>query len=133
MIGPLVFGNSQVGNLAPVLGDLACTFRLRPALPRDLGGCQNYGPLLGPLNILPYYTKDPKRDHNFDNHPSVNPEFLQPNSKVLSLGAVGTRDGRVPADMITTTAALYSTNNYIAMRGTSHNRPISGLLLRNLI
>ena len=35
-----------------------------------MGGCQNYGPFLGTLNIrcriiLGY----PKRDHNFDNHP----------------------------------------------------------------
>ena len=28
-----------------------------------MGGCQNYGPFLGTLN------RDPKRDHNFDNHP----------------------------------------------------------------
>ena len=35
-----------------------------------MGGCQNYGPFLGTLNIrVPYYIKDPKRDHNFDNHP----------------------------------------------------------------
>ena len=33
-----------------------------------LGGCQNYAPFLGPLN-MPYYTEEPKRDHNFDNHP----------------------------------------------------------------
>ena len=27
-------------------------------------------PFLGTLNIsVPYYNKDPKRDHNFDNHP----------------------------------------------------------------
>ena len=39
----------------------------------DVGGCQNSGPFLGP-----YYNTgpntgpnlgDPKRDHNFDNHP----------------------------------------------------------------
>ena len=34
-----------------------------------MGGCQNYGPFLGPLNTMPYYTEDPKRDHNFENHP----------------------------------------------------------------
>ena len=35
-----------------------------------MGGCQNYGPFLGTLNIrVPYYNRDPKRDHNFDNHP----------------------------------------------------------------
>ena len=36
-----------------------------------MGGCQNSGPLSGPLNTRCriYYTKDPKRDRNFDNHP----------------------------------------------------------------
>ena len=29
-----------------------------------MGGCQNYGPFLGP-----YYLGYPKRDPNFDNHP----------------------------------------------------------------
>ena len=37
-----------------------------------LGGCQNYGPFLGPYyNELTYYLGYPKRDHNFDNHPFV--------------------------------------------------------------
>ena len=36
---------------------------------RHMGGCQNYGPRLGSLNTI--YTKDPKKDHNFDNHPHV--------------------------------------------------------------
>ena len=31
-----------------------------------MGGCQNYGPFLGPHNLIFRY---PKRDHNFDNHP----------------------------------------------------------------
>ena len=38
-----------------------------------VGGCQNYGPFFGTLNIrcrnVPYYNRDPKRDHIFDNHP----------------------------------------------------------------
>ena len=34
-----------------------------------MGDCQNYGPFLGPLNKAPYYNRDPKRDHNFDNPP----------------------------------------------------------------
>ena len=36
-----------------------------------MGGCQNYDPLLGPLNTRCRinYDKEPKRDHNFDNHP----------------------------------------------------------------
>ena len=33
-------------------------------------GCQNYGPFFGyPKYSVPYYNKDPKRDHDFDNHP----------------------------------------------------------------
>ena len=32
-----------------------------------MGGCQNYGLFLGPLNTR--FRMDPKRDHNFDNHP----------------------------------------------------------------
>ena len=35
------------------------------AYDEDLGGCQNFGPFLGPHYNLGY----PKRDHNFDNHP----------------------------------------------------------------
>ena len=36
----------------------------------DLGGCQNYGPFLGTLNIRGrIILGNPKRDHNFDNHP----------------------------------------------------------------
>ena len=34
-----------------------------------MGDCQNHGPFLGPLNEAPYYNRDPKRDHNFDNPP----------------------------------------------------------------
>ena len=35
-----------------------------------MGGCQNYGPFLGTLNIRCHILdKDPKRGHNFDNHP----------------------------------------------------------------
>ena len=35
-----------------------------------MGGCENYGPFLGTLKYwVPYKYKDPKRDHNFDNHP----------------------------------------------------------------
>ena len=32
-----------------------------------MGGCQNYGPLFCPLYEVD--TKDPKKDHNVDNHP----------------------------------------------------------------
>ena len=35
----------------------------------NMGGCQNYGPLSGPLNIrCRIILKDPKIDHNFDNY-----------------------------------------------------------------
>ena len=33
-----------------------------------MGGCQNYGPFLGPYYNT-YYLVYPKRDLNFDNHP----------------------------------------------------------------
>ena len=34
-----------------------------------MGGCQNYGPFLGTLNIkCRSIIRIPKRDHNFDNH-----------------------------------------------------------------
>ena len=35
-----------------------------------MGGCQHSGSLLGTLNIR-CRIRDPKRDHNFDNHPYV--------------------------------------------------------------
>ena len=39
-----------------------------------MGGCQNYGPFFGyPKYWVPYYNKDPKRDHIFDNHPYYKP------------------------------------------------------------
>ena len=38
-----------------------------------MGDCPNYGPFLGPLNKAPYYNRDPKRDHNFDNPPCIIP------------------------------------------------------------
>ena len=46
-----------------------------------MGGCQNYGPFLGPcFNTGPNTGPnlgDPKRDHNFDNHPSSNTSFFE--------------------------------------------------------
>ena len=37
-----------------------------------MGGCQNCGPLLGPLNIrCRIILRSQKRDHSFDNHPYV--------------------------------------------------------------
>ena len=36
-----------------------------------MGGDQDYDSFLGILNnnYVPYYNRDPKRDHHFDNHP----------------------------------------------------------------
>ena len=37
-----------------------------------MDGCQNYGPFFGyPKYKVPFYNRDPKRDHNFDNHPHL--------------------------------------------------------------
>ena len=37
-----------------------------------MGGCQNYGQFFGyPKYEVPYFNRDPKRDHNFDNHPHI--------------------------------------------------------------
>ena len=37
---------------------------------KHVGGCQNYGPFLGPYyNTAPNILGYPKRDHNFDNYP----------------------------------------------------------------
>ena len=53
----------------------------KPKLPRTLymGGCQNYEPFswCHIQNYVPYYDRDPKRDHNFDNHPYTS-QFLGP-------------------------------------------------------
>ena len=47
-----------------------CSFSLDPKANKYMGSCQNYGPLFeSPKYKVPYYTKDPKRDHNVDNHP----------------------------------------------------------------
>ena len=45
--------------------------RLRRAThPIVMGGCQDYGPFLGTPDIrCRIIIGDPKRDHNFDNHP----------------------------------------------------------------
>ena len=53
---------------APLLrvGDDAAAF-LRQRM--HLGGCQNYGPFLGPYYNTGPNLGDPKRDHNFDNPP----------------------------------------------------------------
>ena len=35
-----------------------------------MGGCRNYDLFFGsPRYWVPFYNRDPKRDHNFDNHP----------------------------------------------------------------
>ena len=41
-------------NLKTIIGD-------------HIGGCQNYGPFLGTR----LSNRDPKRHHNFDNHPYI--------------------------------------------------------------
>ena len=43
-------------------------------------GCQNYGPFLGTLNVRCRikYNRDPKRDHNFDNHPDAKIQTPKP-------------------------------------------------------
>ena len=61
-------------------------FRLRVQGLRDtthihahhIGGCQNYGPFLGTLNIrcLTINNRDRKRDHNFDNHPYAHVQHI---------------------------------------------------------
>ena len=39
-----------------------------------MGGCQNHDPFFGyPKYEVPYYNRDPKRDHNFDNRPCDSP------------------------------------------------------------
>ena len=45
--------------------------KLETTIMSYMGGCQNHGPFSGyPTYSVPYYTRDPKRDHNFDSHPS---------------------------------------------------------------
>ena len=41
----------------------------RGVLHTYMGGCQNYGPFLGPIIIRHLIFRDPKGDHSFDNHP----------------------------------------------------------------
>ena len=51
-----------------------------------MGGCQNYGPFLGyPTYQVPYYNRDPKRDHNFDNHPFRPKQPITSKSETRSL------------------------------------------------
>ena len=52
-----------------------------------MGGCQNNGPFFGyPKYQASYYNREPKRDHNFDNHPNekhlkVKVKTLHPRTK----------------------------------------------------
>ena len=54
-----------------------------------MGDCQNYGPFLGPsYNTGPNTGPnlgDPKRDHNFDNHP-YRIRVIKPEKRVLVTG-----------------------------------------------
>ena len=61
---------SAVGLQKRFEGIFLKPIRGRPEL-RHMGSCQNRGPCLGILNNrCRYYIRDPKRDHNFDNHSS---------------------------------------------------------------
>ena len=41
-----------------------------------MGACLNYGPFFGyPKYEVPYSSRDPKRDHDFDNHPNGQQEL----------------------------------------------------------
>ena len=54
---------------------------------KDVSGCQNYDPFLGhPKYEVPYYNRDPKRDHNFDNHPYC--EFCKPQPQPCCSGSL---------------------------------------------
>ena len=45
--------------------------KAKSMLCNKLDGCQNYGPFWGPYyNTAPNISDTPKRDHNFDNHPT---------------------------------------------------------------
>ena len=46
-----------------------------------MGGCQNYGPFLGPYYNTGPNLGDPKRDHNFDNPPYNS--YIQPPSTYM--------------------------------------------------
>ena len=70
-------------------GGLLCVWRQPKHT--QVGGCQNYGPCLGPYyNTAPIILGYPKRDHNFDNyvsgHRSITPS---PNLRGLRLQGVG--------------------------------------------
>ena len=57
-----------VGSAEGIVAVDVC--QLPAACRQDLGGCQNYGPFLGTLNIRGrIIIGTPKRDHNFDTHP----------------------------------------------------------------
>ena len=52
-----------------------------------MGGCQNYGPFLGPYFHTGPYLGDPERDHNFDNPPyEVASKLLACSLLVFELG-----------------------------------------------
>ena len=51
-----------------------------------MGDCQNYGPFLGPYYNTGPNLGDPKRDHNFDNHP-----YCGPHEAVRASGGVQQR------------------------------------------
>ena len=55
-----------------------------------VGGCQNYGPFLGPYyNTAPNIFGYPKRDHSFDNHPCVEETYASHLPVLVVYGLLG--------------------------------------------
>ena len=50
---------------------LPCTHLMSERAAKHMGGCQNYGPFLGTLNIRCRIIMGIQKDHDFDNHPHV--------------------------------------------------------------
>ena len=55
----------------------------------EMGGCQNYGPFLGGLNIAcRLIIGIQKRHHNFDNHLNRDFPYIPQNTGILILGTM---------------------------------------------
>ena len=59
-----------IAQTKPKLKNAEGIRRQLPVSTQHLGGCQNYGPFLGTLNIKCRIYQRSKKDHDFDNHPS---------------------------------------------------------------
>ena len=70
---PSGLGSTSLGLVLRVLyAEWLASSRFGIYLIKHMGGCQNYGPLLGALNIRCRITIGiSKKDHNVDNHPYV--------------------------------------------------------------